>query len=80
MAVSRYCAGFLSTELKVAQVGVNGRAFASAWENSKKWCVDAVSKVLKCKGSRYGAVMLILVGVCDAVKLLSKDLPFFVKV
>ena len=79
MVVSRYCAGFISAELKVAQVGVNGRAFACAWENNKNWCVQSMSKVLKCKGSRYGAAMLILVGVCDAQELLRKEPPLLVK-
>ena len=79
MNVSRYCAGFISAELKVAHVGVNGRAFARAWDNSKTRCAQAMTNVLTCRGSRYGAAMLILVGVCDAEDLLRNDPPLLVK-
>ena len=75
----RYCAGFISTELKIAQVGVNGRAFASAWDNQKGRCEESLAKVLKCRGSVYGAAMLIVVGVCDADELLAVEPPLLVK-
>lgn len=79
LTVTRYCTGFVSSELKVAHVGVNGRAFGSAWENSKTRCVDAMSRVLTCRGSKYGAAMLILVGICDTEDLLRRDPPLLVK-
>ena len=74
-----YCNGFVSMEVKVSQVGATGRFFAGVWDDYKKECMAAMARLLKIQGTRYGAAVLLLVGVCDSEGLLAREPPLLVK-
>lgn len=77
--VQRYCSGFLSAEVKVGQVEADGRAFEACWRCVQSKTADALKSVLRCRGSPYGAALLIFVGVCDSADLAAKDPPLLVR-
>ena len=56
------CRGFLSAELKVRQVGVDGRGFRRAWDGAKENTEEALSMVLRAPNSKFGAAVLFVVG------------------
>jgi hypothetical protein len=75
----RYCAGFMSVEVKVANVGPSGRKFQAAWNGYKEEVEAAMCRVLSVPGTAYGAAMLLMVGVCDDNELCTLEPPLLVK-
>jgi hypothetical protein len=73
------CEGFLTGELKVRQVGVDGRAFRSAWEKAKAKNEEPLASVLQVSGSSFGAAVLIMIGICDEAALTAPKPPLMVK-
>ena len=73
------CEGFISTELKLRQVSTSGRGFKAAWEQKKKDVEEALSKVLLVPQPRFGAVLLLMIGICDAEPLEATEPPLMVK-
>ena len=78
-SVQPYCKGFISAEIKVSAVGENGRKFNIAWEAEQARCGDALAQILRRPNTRYGAAMLLLVGIADGPELLQPDPPLIVK-
>ena len=74
-----YCNGFISTELKVSSVGPKGRGFQAKWAEWKEKCMTALGRVLRVNGTRFGAAMLLLIGVCDDETLLADTPPLIVR-
>ena len=74
-----YCQGFLSCEMKTAQVQKNGRGFGRVWDDVKEASFDAMARVLQAPSTTYGAALLIVVGICDSEELLAASPPLLVK-
>ena len=73
------CQGFLSTELKVRQVGVDGRGFQAAWAGAKKNNKESLAKILQVAKPGFGATLLFMIGICDDGALLAPKPPLIVK-
>ena len=73
------CEGFISTELKVRQVGVGGKGFQGAWAQAKHENAEALAKVLQSPKSAFGAALLFMIGVCDDETMMATAPPLIVK-
>ena len=73
------CEGFLATELKVRQVGADGRGFQAAWTGAKKFNTESLAKVLQVAKPRFGATLLFMIGICDDEALMATKPPLIVR-
>ena len=60
------CHGLKSTELKVRQVGVHGRAFRGAWDKAKAMAKTSLAKILQVPSSKFGAAVLLVIALTAA--------------
>lgn len=77
---ARYCDGFMSAEIKVGEVSSSGGAFENYWRCLKRDAQAPMEQILKHASKRYGACLLIFVGVCDGKALARRESPLLVRV
>ena len=75
----RYCDGFLTTELKIGQVGSSGAAFEQYWRCVREKTEPVLKQALKHRSSPCAAGLLVFIGICDAETLGAKEPPLLVR-